>query len=693
MRFPGPHVPGGPRGNFIPQGGPGGPHNEPWRAPHHRGPHGAPYRTPDVQLGGARPQNTPDQYGYRGNFPEGLRPRLGPMNSNRGPRQLDASQLVPGDSIQGGLRPRGPLTDSNVRSDVRPPLTKPPGQHGPMDSMQGDSGLHRPPNDHNMHLGGLFDQDGLQDESHRGPAGHHIPSRSAPQTENVPSVLHGPGDAPPPGPNLRPDSSQHGGPRPLLNVPSSPRGSTEHGPGGINVPPDSPHAGPRPLFSQYGPRDGSQGPPTAAANVHSTGSHRGPRPSLNMPSGPHGLPRGPRAGPPSPRDGPNFGPRTVTGNSQSFGSRAPRPPQFEQPRLDHSKPELKSPEAEKRGASEPRENVLRKSRDSSPRDSPPVSSSNHAKQERRTSDPGAPGILGDYVTHMQEMHRGMLENIASSAVGRLFGQPDIARTDRPPHGRTDTDRAHGSDTTRTNSRTGDRGDRPPHDLSGHRPPRDRSGDNVRDRERPEIGRREDPPHDRLAKSRQRDRPSFEGRPGDRPSRGNSQDSHDGGQPAQFDSQESGRQSDESDLPAHEKPGLLPIPDVFLPRGPLVHEGPPRDPGSGVNHRPPDRRRDHNRFQDGRNDMRSDNPGFARGPRDRNPMEMGQSNARLGGGLVAGETNAVKPLMSLLDASPVGLGSPPGQGGMENRGRKRSMEHEFERPPKRMGAGDNRERPR
>jgi hypothetical protein len=75
--------------------------------------------------------------------------------------------------------------------------------------------------------------------------------------------------------------------------------------------------------------------------------------------------------------------------------------------------------------------------------------------------------------------------------------------------------------------------------------------------------------------------------------------------------------------------------------------------------------------------------------------MRQGKAQSGGGHndgppAAGETS-LKPLMSLLDAPPVSLGSPPVQGGVESRGRKRSMEHEFDRPPKRIGTSDNRER--
>jgi hypothetical protein len=114
----------------------------------------------------------------------------------------------------------------------------------------------------------------------------------------------------------------------------------------------------------------------------------------------------------------------------------------------------------------------------------------------------------------------------------------------------------------------------------------------------------------------------------------------------------------------------------------------------AHHRPLDRRHDHGRFQDARNDIRPDNLGFSRGPRDHNPPE---GSTKSGGSHSdvsppASETN-IKPLMSLLDAPPVTLGSPPGLGVVEGRGRKRSMEHEFDRAPKRMGMGDNRERPR
>ena len=667
MRFPGPQ---GPRGSFGPQTGPGGPHLEPWGAPRHHGPRGSPfdpYRPPpDIQ----RPQNMPpDHYGHRGGLQEGPRPlggavspRVRPDIQHGGPRPQDVptSQHGPRDSPHGGPRPRGPSSDPN-----KPPLNVPPGfQVGPRS--------RRPPSDHSARSDdpSPYDQrgprDGLQDGSHDGPAGQLEAPHGGPKQPDVPPVQHGARDDPL-GSNVRPDGA-HAGSRPPLNV----------------------------LPSPHGPRDGSQRPhgPTSGPNIHPSDSHGPSRPSLNIP---HGS-RPPLKIPPG-LD--NFGPRTVNDNGHAFGPRGPRPPQFQLPRSDQPKPELKSPEGEKRGAPEPRENVLRRSRDSSPRNSPPVSASNHVKQERRTSDPTAPGILGDFETHlMKEMQRGV-----QSAVGRLLGQakPD-ARHDRPPpHGRPDTDRPHGPDTGRPIGRTRDR-DKSEGDRRGDRPSRDRPGDHDRDRppsDRQDVARREDrSSHDRSDMGRPRDRSPFEGRPRDRPPRGSPQERNDmsqaGGRPP-FDRQDSGRQSDrsfadEKDVPAYEKPGLLPIPDLFLGRGLLPPDGPLRDPGS-ANHRPPDRRRDHGRFQDGRNDVRPDNPGFSRGPRDHNPPEKG--NAKSGGGHTdgppaAGETN-IKPLMSLLDAPPVTLGSPPGQGGVENRGRKRSMEHEFDRPPKRIGTGDNRER--
>lgn len=729
MRFPGPQGPGGSRGTYGPQKGPGGPHPEPWGAPHHLGPRGGPfdpYRPPDGQHGGPRPQNIPpDHFGHRGGLQEGPRPHGGPIGvyvrpdgQHGGPRpqNIPTSQHGLGDGSQGG--PRGPSTDPNVHPDSQPggprlPLNMLPG-------LQGGPRSRRLPSDHNarsedphpFHKHGP--RDGLQDGSHDGPAGEHEARHGRPKPTDVPPVQHGTRDGPP-GSNVRSDDPYVSS-RPPLNVSSSPHEprDSSHGPRpgstGPSTGQDSPHGGPSGHdidFSQHGPRDGSQrprGPPTGP-NIHPSGSHGSPRPPLNIPPGLHG-----------PRDGPNFGPRTANDNGHPFGPSGPRPPHFQQPRSDQPKPELKSPESEKRG-----ENVQRRSRDSSPGNSPPVSASNHVKRERRTSDPEAPGILGDYQTHMKEMHRGMLENLASSAVGRLLGQakPDIARQDRPPHGRQDTDRHHGPDTGRPTTRErnkseGDRrGDRPPfepHDRPdmthpGHRPPRDRPGDHDRDRppsDRPDMGRREDrPPHDRPDIGRPRDRPSLEDRPRDRPPRGSPKERSDMGQPGgrpPFDRQDSGRQSDrsfadEKNAPAHEKPGLLPIPDMFLARGQLPNDGPPRDPGS-ANHRPPDRRRDHGRFQDGRNDIRPDNPGFGRGPRD-HPPEMRQGKAQSGGGHndgppAAGETS-LKPLMSLLDAPPVSLGSPPGQGGVESRGRKRSMEHEFDRPPKRIGTSDNRER--
>ena len=655
MRFPPPQGPGGPRGSFGPRTGPGGPHAEPWGAPRHPGPRGGsfdPHRGQDNQ----RSQNMPpDYYGQRGGPQEGPRPRGGPVGphvrpdgQHGGPRpSIPTSQHGPMDNLHGEPVPRGPSTDPNLDGS-KPPLNLPSGL---------PSGPHsrRPSSDHNAHLddSSPYDQGGPRD----GPKGRS----SDGQLE-----------------------ASYGGSN-QADIPPAARGSNAPN---SNVRPDDPHAGLRPLLNvpSQGPRPSSTG-----SNARLDRPHGGPRPLLNIPSGPE-----------------NFGTRTASDNGHSFGARGPRPPHFQSPRSDQPKSELKSPEGEKRGGPESRENVLRRSRDSSPRSSPPVSASNHVKQERRTSDPDAPGILGDFQTHLiKEVGRSMLE------VGRLFGQTqaEIARHDRPPHGRSDADRPIGRTRDRDKAEGDQRGDRPPYESHdkpgmphpGHRPPRDRPGDHDRDRppsDRPDMPRREDrPSHDRSDMGRSRDRSVFEGRPRDRP-RGSPQDRTDGGQPGHrpsFDRQDSGRQSDrsfsdENDVPAHEKPGLLPIPDMFLARGPLSADGPTRDPGA-AQLRPPDRRRDHGRFQDGRND----NPGFSRGSRDHNPSEMGKGSTKSGGGRndgppAANETS-IKPLMSLLDAPPVNLGSPPGLGGVEGRGRKRSMEHEFDRPPKRMGMGDNRERPR
>ena len=721
MRFPGPHGPVGPRGGFEPHRGPDSSHVDTWAPPQHHGPRGNPletYRPQHAPHGGPRPQNMPpDQYRQIGGLQEGPRPHGVPDSPHARPdghhqdpksHDIPTSQHERRNSVEGGPRPRGPkIDDGQVRGQRTPPNMH-PGQHGPREGLQEVQGLRRPPNDHNLRSDNVAPRD-PQDGSHSGPAGQHETPHSGPKLKDVPPVHHGSRD----GPNIRPDGLL-GGPRPLPNPnPHGSRGDGSYGPrpGSTDIRPNTPHGGPRPHdipFGQRGPRDGSQGPrgPPGSPDTHASGPYGGPRLPLNIPPSQHGSragQRGQRAGPPSPLDGPNFGPHTVNDNSNSFGPRGARPPHFQPPRSDHPKPELKSPEGEKRGAPEPRENVARRSRDSPPRDSPPVSVSNHVKQERRTSDSDTPGILGDYVTHVQEMQRVRLENIASSAVGRLFGtpKPDIPRTDRLSHG---PERPH-ADAGRPIARAGDRdrsdgerrGDRPPY-KSSDRPdmahPGDRSTRDNRDRDRPEIGRREDrSSHERSDMSRARDRPSFEGRPGDRPPRGSSQERPDKGQPGgrpPFERKDSGRQSersftDEEDLPAHEKPGLLPIPDMFLGRGLPSHDGPSRDQGS-ANHRPPDRRREHGRFQDGRSDKRPDNAGFGRGPRDPNPPEIGQENTR------SGETS-IKPLMSLLDAPAINLGSPPGQGGVENRGRKRSMEHEFDRPPKRIGTGDNRERQR
>ena len=689
MRFPGPHGPVGPRGGFEPHRGPDGSLVEPWAAQQHHGPRGGPlenYRPQHAPHGGPRPQNVPpDQYGQMGGLQEGPRPQGiphgvphgVPVNSHArpdgqhpGPKTQDipTNQHERRDSVEGGQRQHGPKIDDGQVRGQRPPPNIHPGQRKPGDLDQPDG-------------------------PHGGPGGQHESPHGGPNLNDIPPVRHGSRD----GPNTRPDGL-HGGPRPLLNSnPHGPRdGLFGPRPGSSDVRPDTPHGGQRPHdvpFGQRGPRDGPRGPP-ASPDTHAIGPYGGTRLPHNAPPGQHGPrtgQRGQRTGPPSPRDGPIFGPRTV---NDSFGPRGPRPPHFQQPRLDQQ--QLKSPEGEKRGTSEPRENVTRRSRDSSPRDSPPVSATNHVKQERRTSDSDAPGILGDYVTHVQEMQRGRLENITGPVVGRLLGppKPDIPRNDRPSH---DQERAHGSDAGRSVARTGDR-DRPEGERRVDRPPHKPSdmayhGDRLA-RDRPEIGRREDrSSFDRSDMSRARDLPSFEGRPGDRPPRGSSQERSDKGQPGgrpPFDRKDSGRLSDRSftddeDLPAHEKPGLLPIPDLFLGRGLQSHDGQPRDQAS-ANHRPPDRRREHGRLQDSRYDKRPENAGFGRGLREPNLPETGQENTR------PGETN-IKPLMSLLDAPPINLGSPPGQGVIESRGRKRSMEHEFDRPPKRIGTGDNRERQR
>lgn len=718
-RFPGPRggMHEGPRGGFGAQRGPGQ-----WSGPHHasRGGPFEPYGPQNGPRGGPNSQNKPsNNYGRRDGQHEGPRPHGDPSSPHVRPdgsygvprsHDIPISQYGPRDGPHGGTPPRGAPSSANMRPEdshggPKPPLNI-PGRH---DGLQGEPhGLpvesiartdhphesqrlgRRGPNVRSEGQGGATRQhesaqDGLKEESRRdstsgGPRsrddshnGSHEGQHETPHGGSRPTDFpHG---------QLGPRDGPRGGPKPPLNIPS-----TNFPTPGQHGPRDGTREGPRPRGFQNDP------------SIRPDGPRGDPRPPLNLPLGPS-----------SPRDSPNFGPRAVNDTGRPFGPRGSRPPHFQKPRPGQPKAELKSPEGDHRGASEARESFLRRSRDSSPRDSPPV------KQERRTSDPDAPGILGDFQTHIQELQRGMLENITSSAVGRLFrhSQPDMAGPDRPPHSRSDIDRHHGPDSGRGIGRKGDRdrsdsdrrGDRPPYESRdrqdtthpGQRPSRDRSGDSDRPPfDRSEMGQKEDRSYDnRSDMGRPKDRPSFEGFSGDRPSRSGQQDRFDKGQPggrSSFDS--SGRQPDEKNLPANEKPGLLPIPDMFLARGPPSHDGPPHDSGS-ANHRPPDRRRDHGRFQDGRNDMRSDKQGFGRGPRDHNHPDKMQGGAKCGGGRnegpqAAGETG-IKPLMSLLDAPPVTLGSPPGHGNVENRGRKRSMEHEFDRASKRMGTGENRER--
>ena len=308
----------------------------------------------------------------------------------------------------------------------------------------------------------------------------------------------------------------------------------------------------------------------------------------------------------------------------------------------------------------------------------------------RTHDrPGRPGLMGEPALDRPDMAPSEdrpLHDQARSGERGLLGEPPL---DRP-------DMGHPGELGLFGSRSGipHFGDRPSHE----RPDRGRPGERP-PHERPDMGRPGDrPPHDRPDLGRPGDR-----RPHDRPDMGRDKLSHerpDMGRPGDRPPHERPDKSRPDDPKFRNRPEFG-LPDDRQMRDRPDDRGPPCDQGRPPNHRPPrpgigppfppPRDLQFHGNERSRADLPPDCSDFDRSPRDRVPPERPESKPMFleppdrADGPPNGEQGTIKPLMGVM--RPRSGQDPPEA---ENRGRKRSMEREFDRAPKRMEPSDHRD---